>query len=70
MDVQYTVIVHNEDGSLWAEVREVPGCFASGRDLEELTEALQEALSMCLGVEFGPVELGDAVAEERPLTPA
>ncbi len=29
-------VVHEEDGSYWAEVKELPGCFASGRNLEEL----------------------------------
>lgn len=39
--------IHEEDGSYWAEVQELPGCFASGRDLNELAEALKEAISMC-----------------------
>jgi hypothetical protein len=30
----YTVRVHDEgDGMLWAEVVDLPGCFASGADL-------------------------------------
>jgi hypothetical protein len=35
-------------GSYWAEVRELPGCFASGNDLNELREALDEAVGTCL----------------------
>ena len=45
----YTVKIHDEgaDG-VWAEVVELPGCFASGQDLDELYEALAEAIEMCL----------------------
>jgi hypothetical protein len=35
-----TVEVHEEDGVLWGQVVELPGCFATGDDLDELTEAL------------------------------
>jgi predicted RNase H-like HicB family nuclease len=38
----------DDDGSYWAEVKELPGCFASGRTLDELKEALFEAIEMCL----------------------
>ena len=35
--ISYTVIVHEEeDGGYWAEVEELPGCFASGETLDEL----------------------------------
>lgn len=48
-DIQeYTVNVHEESGSLWAEVVELPGCFASGDDLDDLQEALEEAISLYL----------------------
>jgi predicted RNase H-like HicB family nuclease len=47
--LEFTANVHREeDGSYWAEVVELPGCFASGFDLDELTEALAEAIEMCL----------------------
>jgi predicted RNase H-like HicB family nuclease len=41
-------LIHQEDGSYWAEVKELPGCFASGSTLDELKEALVEAIGMCL----------------------
>jgi predicted RNase H-like HicB family nuclease len=42
-------IIHDEDdGTYWAEVKELPGCFASGATLDELQEALIEAIEMCL----------------------
>jgi len=38
--------VHREcDGSLWAHVSELPGCFASGDDLDRLVPALAEAIA-------------------------
>ena len=46
----YTVLVHNEGPGqrLWAEVEELPGCFASGWDMSELRAALAEAISLYL----------------------
>jgi predicted RNase H-like HicB family nuclease len=46
--VTYTIRVHADPGQvLWAEVDELPGCFATGRDLDELAVAMAEAISMC-----------------------
>jgi predicted RNase H-like HicB family nuclease len=44
--VKLTVRVHEEQGSYWAEVVELPGCFASGDTLDELRTALDEAVRM------------------------
>jgi predicted RNase H-like HicB family nuclease len=41
-----TVEVHDEDGVLWGQVVELPGCFATGETLDELTEALGEAIAL------------------------
>jgi predicted RNase H-like HicB family nuclease len=46
--MEFTVETHREDGSYWSEVREVPGCFASGWTLTELRESLEEGLGLCL----------------------
>ena len=46
--VPLTLHVHEEDGSLWAEVAELPGCFASGADMNELLAAIQEAVTLYL----------------------
>ena len=68
----YTVRIHREAGhDLWAEVLELPGCFASGRAIGELREALGEAISLYLsepGHEVH-VELEDepGVTEQRVL---
>jgi predicted RNase H-like HicB family nuclease len=46
--MEFQAIIHEEDGSYWAEVPDLPGCFASGQDLEELKDALIEAIGMCV----------------------
>jgi predicted RNase H-like HicB family nuclease len=46
--MEFQALIHEEDGKYWAEVRELPGCFASGKDLDELSEALIEAINMCI----------------------
>jgi predicted RNase H-like HicB family nuclease len=54
--MELTVVVHQEPDGFWSEVDELPGCFASGRTLGELADALGEAVGLCIGDE--PVELG------------
>lgn len=44
--MQFHVLVHEEDAGYWGDVKELPGCFASGRDLEELKQAVLEAISV------------------------
>ncbi len=46
--VEYIARIHEEEGSLWAEVLDLPGCFASGASLDELREALEEAVTLYL----------------------
>jgi len=45
---QYTVIVHEEapedGGGYWAEVEELPGCFASGDTTSELEVDVSQAI--------------------------
>jgi predicted RNase H-like HicB family nuclease len=40
--------VRLEDGSLWATVEEFPGVFATGENLDELRESLQEGIALVL----------------------
>jgi predicted RNase H-like HicB family nuclease len=66
----YTVRIHHEPGqeySLWAEVEELPGCFASGRDMDELREALSEAVSLYLSEPGREVRVELEVTEQRML---
>jgi predicted RNase H-like HicB family nuclease len=48
---KYTVTIHNENGSFWAEVKGLPGCFAAGDTPEDLGEAVAEAIGMYLSSE-------------------
>lgn len=48
MQTPYTLLIHDEDGMLWAEIQELPGCFASGADMDELLDAAAEAIQMYL----------------------
>jgi predicted RNase H-like HicB family nuclease len=45
---QLHVNVRLEDGSLWATVDEYPGVFATGDDMDELRESLQEGIALVL----------------------
>lgn len=42
------LITEDSDGSFIGEVAELPGCFASGSDFDELMEAAAEAINMYL----------------------
>ena len=73
--MELTAHVHLEDGSYWAEVEELPGCFASGETLDELMAGLSEAIALCLesGERGGsgatperPLHLQTAVLNDRP----
>lgn len=44
----YTVLIHREDGHYWAEVHELPGCFACGETLDELRESLAASIGAYL----------------------
>lgn len=48
--MELEVIVHHdsETKGFWAEVVQLPGCFAAGHTREELEEALKEAISLYL----------------------
>jgi predicted RNase H-like HicB family nuclease len=69
----YTVRIHHEpDHELWAEVAELPGCFASGADMDELWQALGEAVSLYLSepgheVHVQLEEVPESVSERRVL---
>jgi predicted RNase H-like HicB family nuclease len=42
------VNIRHEDDSLWATVEEFPGVFATGDNLDELRESLEEGISLVL----------------------
>lgn len=66
---EYTVEVHDEDGSLWGQVVEEPGCFGTGDNMDELAESLAEALSLvgALHPRFDNDEILEGESVERRL---
>ncbi|HEX8085475.1 MAG TPA: type II toxin-antitoxin system HicB family antitoxin [Solirubrobacteraceae bacterium] len=46
--MELTIRLRAEGDGYWADVVELPGCFASGQTLDELREALEEAVSLYL----------------------
>lgn len=67
--MELTARIHIEEGSYWADVPELPGCFASGDTLDELFESLQEGVALYLADE-GPLHVATATLTDRPLTSA
>lgn len=55
--MELTADIHLEDGSYWAEVSELPGCFASGDTLDELIGSLGEGIELYLAEGAGPGQL-------------
>jgi len=49
--MEITANIRLEEGSYWADVPELPGCFASGATLDELFESLREGIELYLGDE-------------------
>ena len=50
------VFIHHDGAEYWSEIAELPGCFASGRTLSELREALGEAVGLYLWDEPAKVD--------------
>jgi predicted RNase H-like HicB family nuclease len=48
LDVEITANIRLEDGSYWADVPALPGCFASGTTLDELFDSLREGIELYL----------------------
>ena len=46
--MEWKVKMHHEEDSYWAEVVDLPGCLASGDTIDELLEALTEAIALCV----------------------
>jgi predicted RNase H-like HicB family nuclease len=63
----YTVLVHKDlDGSYWAEVKELPGCFGSGLTLDAVEADIKQAIDLYIDVlrESGqPVPGGEGKAD-------
>jgi len=71
--MELTARIHFDEGSYWADVPELPGCFASGQTLGELFESLKEGVALCLSdvdEPSGPLRVATATLTDRPLAPA
>jgi predicted RNase H-like HicB family nuclease len=60
--MEITANIRLEQGSYWADVPALPGCFASGHDLNELFDSLKEGIELYLND-----EQTELAAPERPL---
>jgi predicted RNase H-like HicB family nuclease len=52
-----TIEIREEGPGYWSQIRELPGCFASGGTLEELRAGLGEAIGLYLFDR--PISLGE-----------
>jgi predicted RNase H-like HicB family nuclease len=71
--MELTARIHIEEGAYWADVPELPGCFASGDTLDELFESLQSGVALYLtddGKQGGPLYVATATLTDQPLTAA
>ena len=69
LSMEITAKIRQEEGSYWAEVPSLPGCFASGHDLDELFESLREGIELYLGdgqpeSPEGPLKLTAAILSD------
>jgi len=64
--IRFTAIVHEEPeddgGGYWAEVEELPGCFASGNTLDDLDHDIKDAIEAHIAA---LKEVGKPVPEGR-----
>jgi hypothetical protein len=59
-----TVEVHDEGGVLWGQVVELPGCFATGEDLDELAE-VGEAIALYQSKQSMPAKTRTQTRRQR-----
>lgn len=65
----YTVRVRRQDDHYWAEVTELPGCFATGDTLDELAEALTESIALYLDLPADGAVVEGLTVDEMKLGP-
>ena len=52
----FPAVFHEEDGQYWVEFPDIPGCFSSGRTIEEAYRKSEEALALALDGEENSTE--------------
>lgn len=69
--MELTARTHIEKGGYWADVPELPGCFASEETLDELSESLLEGVALDLiDEQGGPLHGATATLTDQPLSAA
>jgi predicted RNase H-like HicB family nuclease len=71
--MELTARIHIEDDSYWADIPELPGCFASGDTLDELFKSLQEGIALYLadeGEQAASLHVATATFTDAPLSVA
>jgi predicted RNase H-like HicB family nuclease len=68
----YRVVIEHdrENGTYWARVPALPGCFTQGDSVGEVLDHLQEAIALCLDglkADGDPIPDGDAPPDEEPI---
>ena len=48
----YPALVHEEDGGMWLEFPDLPGCYTQGDNIEELMSNAEEALGAFIAVKM------------------
>lgn len=66
--MRLTVVIHHDGPQYWSEVSELPGCFASGRTLIELGDALREAIGLYVWDGSATIEPPELVAGVNEIT--
>ena len=70
LHMEITANIRLEDGSYWADVPVLPGCFAAGTTLDELFDSLREGIELYLAddpeeqIPDGPLRLTSAVLSD------
>lgn len=63
---EFTVQIHEEYGSYWAQILEMPGCRTEGDTIDELMKNMYEVTELYLEV-LEEDELSSRRVEERPM---
>lgn len=68
-DVELTANIHHEEGAYWADVPQLPGCFASGDTFDELFDSLKEGVQLYLenddrGTDEAPFQIKGAILSD------
>lgn len=48
MKTTYTVIIHKEEDGFWGECKEIEGCFAQAKTIDELKQLMIESIYLSL----------------------